>query len=206
MNSQLDAQLIKACQRGDLIAVRRMVQLGANINHSSVPSFIHAYRHGHIDIVLYLLEHEADLDHDQSEQGTLLAMASYEGDSTFAEQLLSLGANVNHPLPLGGETSLFLAINQNHFETTKLLINHGANVKHCAKISVNSKLESFDYFWGETPLHIAAVCADLNIIELLLSSGADREAETSKNQTPFDYAQQSNRPHPILKILEEGKR
>lgn len=204
MNSNLDNQLIKSAQRGDTIAAHRLIGLGANVNYSSIPSFIHAYSNWHKDTAIYLLNSEANVNHDKSPYETILLMAVQRKDLSFVELLLSKEADVNHPMPLGGETVLFHAVSQNNFEMTKALVEAGAIVNHTAKMSVNSRLLNLDYFWGETPLHIAAICADENIVELLLSSGADLEAKTCKQQTPWDYAKHYLRPRAIVNLLDEG--
>jgi ankyrin repeat protein len=63
-----------------------------------------------------------------SELGKKLLMASFKGDADGVKKMLELGAGVNVRNEFG-QTPLIIAAQQGHRETTKILINSGADVK-----------------------------------------------------------------------------
>lgn len=82
----------------------------------------------------------------------------------------------------------------------RLLIQHGADVNHRTKHDGPSEL-NFGAFWGETPLHVAAVRGDEEMIETLLA-GADKTIKTAKGETPLDQAERHQRQEEILQLLQ----
>ena len=89
--------------------VRRLVELGADINHGHRPSFLGAYFSGHREIVRYLLDNGGEVNHDRHSEVSLLMAAVNMEDIEFAEYLIEAGADVNLALPRGGETALHKA-------------------------------------------------------------------------------------------------
>jgi ankyrin repeat protein len=77
-------------------------------------------------------------------------------------------------------------------------------VNHRAKSNAYSALNYFITFWGETPLHVAAVCGDREMIEVLLAAGAGKTIATTNGKTPLDYAEQYQRPEEIRNLLKEN--
>ena len=70
--------------------------------------------------------------------------------------LLDVGAEINHLMSRGGETALHHATDNSQTAAVELLIERGADVNHRTKHNGPSEL-NFGTFWGETPLHVAAV-------------------------------------------------
>ena len=83
----------------------------------------------------------------------------------------------------------------------KLLIQRGGDVNRQTKVGGRTEMNFFGKVWGETPLHIAAVAADKEVIKILLDAGADKTIKTAKGDTPVDYAQRRERPEEIIKIF-----
>ena len=63
-------------------------------------------------------------------------------------------------------------------------------------------MDFFGTVWGETPLHIAAVAADIEVIEMILDAGADKTVKTAKGDTPYDYALRRDRRKEIMLLLQ----
>lgn len=63
-------------------------------------------------------------------------------------------------------------------------------------------MDFFGTVWGETPLHITAVAADAEVIEVLINAGADKTLKTAKGNTPLDYAQRHERSEDIIRLLQ----
>ena len=61
---------------------------------------------------------------------------------------------------------------------------------------------NFGTFWGETPLHVAAVRGDKEMIEVLLAGGADKNRlKPQKEKRPLDQAERHQRREEILQLL-----
>ena len=198
----INEALIYAAKNGNFDEVRRLVERGADVNHSDIPPFFWAYFRGHTDICKWLLSKGGNINHDRFSEMTLLMSATVRGDVEFASFLIDAGAHVNLQLPAGGETALHKAAVRNQPETMKLLIQRGGDVNGQTKVGGRTEMDFFGKVWGETPLHIAAVAADKETIEVLLDAGADKSIKTAKGDIPFDYAQRHGRPEEIVRLLQ----
>jgi uncharacterized protein len=198
----LDEALAQAAQDGHFDEVQRLVGLGADINHGHRPSFLGAYFNGHKDIVRYLLEQGGEVNHDRHSEVTLLMAAVNQEDIGFAEYLISVGAEINLGMPRGGETALHKAAVNNKCLSMKMLLERGGQVNRRAKESGRSEMAVFGELWGETPLHIAAVRAAADLVQVLLEAGADKTLKTTQGKTPLDLAVEHGRPEEILRLLQ----
>jgi len=200
--NDINEQLIQAAEDGNLDGVRRLVELGADVNYGIRPPFLAAYFNGHKEIARYLLGKGGNVNHDKHSEVSLLMAAVNMEDIDFAEDLIEAGADVNLPLPRGGETALHKAAVNNKYKSMKMLIDNGGDVNRRAKEKGHSEMAVFGDLWGETPLHIAAVRSDFDIVELLLDAGADKTLKTTQGKTPLDYAVQYERPKDIIELLQ----
>jgi len=163
-NPDDETALMLAIKNGSLPMTETLVKAGANVNriekfHNQTP-LIYAAACGHIGIVKLLLSRDADvrpraLYTDWPSQVTSEPRAQYRpvgglnalmyairgGCYSCVDQLVAVGANVNFPTP-EGITPLMLALDNEHNEIAKLLMDKGAN------------LDVWDW-WGRTPLWIA---------------------------------------------------
>jgi ankyrin repeat protein len=119
---------------------------------------------GDVESVRSLVEAGADVNAtDEHGSGTLLNF-----DPAITEYLLSKGADPNTQTNENGASVLAGLCYVNQMECVKLLLAHGANPNRGRDESL------------ETPLHHAlAGGADIEVIRLLLDSGADVNAKTS---------------------------
>jgi ankyrin repeat protein len=110
---------------------------------------------------------------------TPLMIAVKKNDMQMVDLLLSLKAKpdvfvgVNHKV-----AAIHLAIGKNNFEMTKRLLDAGCD----------PNLTAPDQKGRWTPLHSAALHSSNEVIELLLSRGADIEAKTETEATPLALA------------------
>ena len=91
---------------------------------------------------------------------TFLTIASACGHSNVVSFLLGKGAIVDKP-NVDGFTALYGAVNQNHVDTARLLLEKGADP--------NCQSSNEEYAF---PLYVAAQLNNAEICELLLSFGA----------------------------------
>lgn len=163
-----------------LLAAR--AEVDAQDNEKATP--LHAaILKGHHRIVDLLLERGAAVEAPFSSFAiTPLFLAASTGQKEIAERLLASQANV-HATNLLGVTSLHAAlafgaptnaaVKPDFKGVVKLLLARGAQV--------NAKGGGS----GLSPLHIAAVTGDREMIELLLANGADVDAKDTEGKTPM---------------------
>jgi ankyrin repeat protein len=129
-----------------------------------------------------------------------LMWASFRGDIGIMKLLLDAGANPNGEGMLG--TPLQQAAWANQTEAARLLIERGAQVKQT------------DHFAGYSALHWAASTEEGNpaLLKLLLSNGADPNAEGGQNidafmdvpQTPLMLAHKRGETAVLSELLRAG--
>lgn len=112
---------------GKLPVVRCLVEHGACVNSvsdtGSTPVRSACFM-THLDIVKYLVDHGADILKPNYNGGTCLINSVQS--VPLCEYLLKHGANVNAQ-DIQYKTALHYAIQEHRFETTKLLLEHGAD-------------------------------------------------------------------------------
>lgn len=112
---------------GKLAVVRCLVEHGACVNSvsdtGSTPVRSACFM-THLDIVRYLVEHDADILKPNYNGGTCLINSVQS--VPLCEYLLEHGAGVN-ARDIQFKTALHYAIQEHRFETTKLLLDHGAD-------------------------------------------------------------------------------
>lgn len=163
-NPDDETALMQAIKNGNLKMAQKLVDSGADVNriekfHNQTP-LIYAAAGSHRDILKLLLSKGADtkpraLYTDWPSQVTSEPRTQYRpvgglnalmyairvGCYSCVEQLVAAGADVNVPTP-EGITPLMLALDNEHNEIAKLLMDKG------------SYLDVWDW-WGRTPLWIA---------------------------------------------------
>ncbi|KAK3855362.1 hypothetical protein Pcinc_038232 [Petrolisthes cinctipes] len=112
---------------GKLPVVKCLVQHLANVNSvsdtGSTPVRSACFM-THFDIVMYLVENGANISKPNYNGGTCLINSVQS--VKLCEYLLSHGANVNAQ-DIQNKTALHYAIQEHRFETTRLLLEHGAD-------------------------------------------------------------------------------
>ncbi len=206
-----DVRLLKAIRDGKLQVVDSLLKrLDVNIiKHRFGSTPLHwAAINGRPALIRSLLAHGADLDAEDNDGFTPLHYASdsrYENAPAVVEILLAHGADVNAKSVAGvtplhcvtlqkdyygctGDPHMFLTREQYEDSSHEpdqtlaimnLLLAHGAELTTSISIS------------GETPLHDASRSGLLDLVERLLSSGADASIEDKEGRTPLARAKNS---------------
>jgi len=157
-------RMITAAARGDLVALRRELARGAEVNLKS-PS-------GETALV-------------EAIRGGVFS----GGNLLIVRELLKLGANPNSAGRFIGETSpLHAAVfnNEENFESD----NGPAIVETLLKAGAH--VSSTTYFRQQTPLHVAAAVQNTKGAALLLKAGAKVMPRDEDGKTPLDLAQSSS--------------
>ena len=162
-------ELIQAAIEGNIVSIRMCLSKGADVNAKDEAGYTplhHAAERGYKVIVKLLITKGADVnarDH----------FAKLIRDGVVSLKLNGVVMNANNE---EGFTPLYKAIDGNHTEIIKHLINNGADV------NVENPLG------GRSPLHMAVDQGKREIIEMLVNKGADVNAREFDDRTPLDLA------------------
>ena len=193
--------LYNAAREGDLEAVRRLLDRGADVNEADddggTPLFI-ASMYGYKEVCKLLLERGANVDQAKDTGETPLYRASREGYADICKLLLDRGANVNQannrypPREAFEDTPLIIATERNHINVCKVLLDRGANVNQASVI------------YGDTPLCVASMEGHADICELLLDRGANVNQADQDGATPMWHAAEHNRYKTCAVLIRHG--
>lgn len=150
-----------------------------------MPLTVIALSSGHIDILKLLFDKGAP------NGASLLHLAALLNQSEGVPLLFQRGAKVD-ALDENGFTALHLAAIKGSIEVATLLLKHkpnpNASTSPPAAGSARPMAIMFrlDAFAGDTPLHLAALACQTNMIALLLKSNASVNATNAMGMTPLD--------------------
>ena len=183
---------------------------------------------GHKDIVLFLIEKGADVNRiarGNYFRWTPLAFASVKGHKDVVQVLIQKGANVK-PAGKSRINPLLFAVYKGHKDIVELLLENGAELglkgrqkwgllheavyeghKDVAEFLIKKGLDpdQRDYS-GKTPLHVIIYWKRerVDIVRLLLDSGADVNAVTDRGSTPLHLAAACGFEKCVALLLERG--
>ena len=155
-----------AVRAGHLAAVRALLDAGANVEDSGLDggsALVLAIQNRHYELAALLLDSGADVNADA------------QGWTALHQVVRSRGLNIGHkphPVRTGHLSSIELA--------KKLLIAHGVNVNARMTKEIRDGYRNRLNRIGATPFLLAAKNVDLDMMRLLLESGADPDL------TPMD--------------------
>ena len=139
-----------------------------------------------------LSDHPTVINAKDGKGDTGLIVAIRNGDSDWADFLISKGADPNLP-GAGGDTPLVTAAKSGLYDVADLLIRLGVKVDGTNRS-------------GETPLIIAVQQRDTRLVRLLLQHGADPDrTDAAAGYSARDYAQRDARSRDIQRLIDEKK-
>lgn len=202
--------LTSAAEDGDIRMVRRLLQLGAEINSAEVEwsALFAASSTNNVEICRLLVEYGANVNH--AEEMSALYAASYRGFLEICELLLEAGADVNVKNSLDGDTPIMAAVLKRHVDVVVLLTRSGADLSvktstghsllYLSIVKARHEITSFfietcgldvnerHEISGKRALHEAADKGRLDCCKLLLDHGAVVDAVDAKGNTALFYA------------------
>ncbi|XP_068908725.1 ankyrin repeat domain-containing protein 17 isoform X12 [Tenebrio molitor] len=193
INAQTDetqeTALTLACCGGFTEVADILLKGGADIELGASTPLMEAAQEGHLDLVKFLLENEANV-HAQTQTGdTALTYACENGHTDVADYLLQYGADLEHESE-GGRTPLMKACRAGHMCTVQFLISKGANVR---RQTTNN---------DHTPLSLACAGGHLSVVELLLSHNADPCHKLKDNSTMLIEAAKGGHTNVVQLLLD----
>ncbi|KAJ4318419.1 hypothetical protein N0V84_006842 [Fusarium piperis] len=194
--------LISAVARENVVLVRMLLNLGADVNARGCEgtALQLASAKGNLKLVQLLLKKGADVNsavQNLKRGKTALQAAAGSGDEDLVECLLKAGAQVNAlPSSCKGRTALQAAVESQNVNLVKLLINEGADI--------NAAPAPTD---GCTCLEGAAARGNVEMLELLLQLGADIDSPASSKRggrTPLQAAIEFDHERATQVLIERG--
>eukprot|EP00899_Mesostigma_viride_P022941 jgi/Mesvir1/3831/Mv19797-RA.3 len=164
---------------------------------------------GHLDLVMRLLVHGADVMRRQHSTGrTPLLQAAYAGQLKVVEALVESMAGSTEAVTavdLNGRSALHEVCSARVPEDDADLGFDVDRALHIVRRLVDngSKVECRD-FNGRTPLRDACVSGVLRLVNLLLDLSADIHAQDSEGRSPLQNACQSGAVGVVLRLLDRG--
>ena len=193
-----------AVDEGHKDLVKLLISKGADVNartaHGWTPMHKAAFR-GYRDVAELLISYGADL-YVRSDNGMApIHAAAFVGDVETVELLVSKGADVND-IKFNDWDSENGGYSFEEIDMLEMLIFrcHDINWERTDGRDPMNEVSSRDYSWsgfiyeknggvnGWTPLHYAAYVGHRDVVELLISKGADVSAIDLRCRTPLDYA------------------
>lgn len=182
-----------ACMRGHTTVIAEFIKLGILSPKSTFESAgpLHfAVQDGNLEVISELLKYKADINFKNKVGQTALHLAQYlrgqyypsKHSLNIIEILLSqLKKTNNNPTDNHGLSHFHVACTVDQPEIIKRFLQ--------LKVDINHPVNFDSPFWsGYTPLHFAIKTKQQNIIELLLSHGADMTIRNTSGDTPFHFA------------------
>jgi len=193
-----EAPVADAAMRGDVEAVRSLLQRGGDPNAAQgdgMTALHWAAELGDAELAQVLVDAGAELE-PMTRLGSYrpLHIAARNGHVEVLRVLLEGGASPSVPTATGSVTPLHFAATAATPAAVELLLEHGAD------------LDAREARWGQTPLMFAAAATRTEVVDLLLARGANpevrafvldmptREAEDRADQQRREDAQERGAP------------
>lgn len=203
-------QFKQAAWNSDFDTVRQYVEEGGDISACG-DNGVGALVSFNIDILDYLFDHGIDPAMVWSDGSPAIGFHAWEVNLQSLKWFLEKGVDPNLENRNTGETCLQSICAKPHeldkrLQAASLLIEYGADVNLKARVGVETGSYMRDVcVVGETALHRAAAYQSKQLIQLLLSAGADKSSKDSRGESPLSWASRHWRSRDILKLLLYGE-
>ncbi|XP_034251058.1 ankyrin repeat domain-containing protein 17 isoform X2 [Thrips palmi] len=184
-----ETALTLACCGGFLEVADFLLKAGADLELGSSTPLMEAAQEGHLELVKYLLDQNANVTAQTQTGDTALTYACENGHTDVADLLLQYGSDLEHESE-GGRTPLMKACRAGHQCTVKFLIQKGADVN---RQSTNN---------DHTPLSLASAGGHLAVVQLLLQHNADPFHKLKDNSTMLIEAAKGGHTKVVQLLLD----
>ena len=174
----------------DILLILLEAGTDPNIHGEHVPALHVAASNDHVEAAKILISHGAKIDvRDTVNNDTALIYGIRDGKFRVAEFLLEAGADPNLA-DRRGFAPVHIAVARNEVKLVQRLLDHGA--------AINVRT----YSDGKTPLMIAAAAGFEEMVEILLSRGADPSIVDSAGKSSLERAAECHRSA-VVNILKK---
>ena len=185
--------LIIAAGKGDIEKVNELLALVTDVNiqdpFTGATALMQASQNGHKEVVIALLNKDANVNMRAENGTTALMLASKNGHAEIVHILMDKWADVNVKEPTTGGTPLIMSSGFGHTETVRVLLT-------AKDIDVNVKGA-----FGITALMIASQQGHTEVVRALLVKGADVNLTDDKGATALSLAKKPE----IIDLLKKAK-
>lgn len=195
-------KLLDAIRIKDIKAVRQIVATGIDLNPASGPYEVnkplaYAAAYGDLEIVQLLIKAGADLNGQVAYGDVALIKAHEHENIEILKYLIEQGADVNAPNHYG--LTPFIGLCEGGpLEIVQLAIKHGGDVNSSFVNNIGKDAGKKNF----SPLQTAAHSGRLDVVELLLSLGADPRVKDSDGRSSIELAK-SRGHEDIAKLLQK---
>ena len=177
-SEERNARLATAAERGSIDVMRKLIEVGVNVNASKYSNRIWDLisEDGHIRGITHLADTLRAVPEDRRRSfNTALMLAVKNGHHQCAELLIDAGADVNKKKNLGFTALMNAGLLKSNSRCYEILIKAGARVN-----AVNKA--------GQTAVHFVTFFDNHEGMEMLLDAGADVNASDVKDCRPLIIA------------------
>ncbi len=169
----------QAAARGDLKRMKAWMSIGVRptaLDDEGRAPLHNATMARRRHVIDFLVSRGVDVDITTDQGTTALMMAARSGHLPIMQQLLDLGADPNLGDEFEGTALSWAAHNANHLAVTRLLIEHGANVKAVMYTDMQTQGGRLvgDPTTATTPLYESVLWGErTEVTDLLIEAGAN---------------------------------
>lgn len=187
-----ETKFLLAAQKGDIAAMTQLLERGADINarnKGGETALRIACMNNDLPAARFLIDKGADVNMSDIHGKSPLSRAAGQGFNVLLKLLLDTRGIDVDAQKIDGDTALRLAVMNNQVESTRLLLEAGAN-------------PNIQNGQGNTPLIRAVAQGYTEITKLLLEHGANPHIRNNSLWTAADFAR-NNRQHTTLKLVTD---
>jgi ankyrin repeat protein len=174
--------------QGPRRTVKRSVEDARQIDSGGRTALLFAAQVGDVESAMRLIAAKADVNDTAADGNSALVLATFAGHPEVARVLIDSGANLDSAG--AGYSALHAAALRGDAATVKVLLTKGANPN--VRLTKGSPVRRFGSQWalptpltGATPLFVAALYLEVDIVRALLAAGADHTLGLPNGTTPL---------------------
>lgn len=208
--------LLLSIQVGDIEKTALLLKAGASLNDKGrcgKTCLMYATHHNNTEMLQWLITQGADINSVDDFETTALINAATYGAADCVEILLKAGASLH----AATDTQSYAITEASSIETVHILVKAGADINTLAGDGYNllkrvTEKENTAFVHqlletgadpnvtstGETPLHLAVIRDNIEIMQLLLQHGANPDAQDVDGYTPLFSVKSLEAAHMLL--------